>query len=96
MEGFVLDGVKVGIANVEGTFYAFHDCCTHQQYELTQGFLMGERLTCDFHGASFDLRTGEVKTLPATKPLPMFALEIRDGDIWVAVPDPDSLDMPPE
>ena len=96
MEGFELNGVKVGIANVDGTYYAFHDCCTHQQYELTQGFLMGERLTCDFHGASFDLRTGEVKTLPATRPLPMFPLELRDGEIWVAVPDPDELDMPPE
>lgn len=96
MGAFEVDGVLLGIANVGGTFYAFHDCCTHQQYQLTQGFLMGERLTCDFHGASFDLRTGEVKTLPATRPLPVFPLEVRDGDIWVAVPPLEQLDMPPE
>ena len=96
MGAFEVDGVLVGIAHVDGSFYAFHDCCTHQQYQLTQGFLMGERLTCDFHGASFDLRTGEVKTLPATQPLPVFPLEVRDGEIWVAVPPLEQIDMPPE
>lgn len=96
MAGFVVNHVKVGVANIGGEFFAFHNCCTHQQYELTDGFLMGERLTCDWHGATFDIRTGEVKTLPATKPLPMFEVEVRDGEVWVAVPDADDLDMPPE
>lgn len=96
MAGFVVNHVKVGVANIGGEFFAFHNCCTHQQYELTDGFLMGERLTCDWHGATFDIRTGEVKTLPATKPLPMFDVEVRDGEVWVAVPDADDLDMPPE
>ena len=96
MKGWVVNGVKVGIARVEGEFFAFHDCCTHQQYTLSESFLMGHRLTCDFHGASFDLRTGEVKALPATRDLPMFPVEVRDGDLWVAVPDPDDIEMPPE
>lgn len=95
MRGFEIDGVAVGIARIDGELHAFHDCCTHQQYRLTDSFLMGERLTCDFHGAAFDIRTGEVKALPATKPLPKFELEVRDGEIWVAVPEPDELDMPP-
>lgn len=96
MRGYVVGGVKVGIARVDGGFHAFHDCCTHQQYTLTDSFLMGDRLTCDWHGASFDVRTGEVKALPATKPLPIFDVEVRDGEVWVAVPSPDEIDMPPE
>ena len=96
MKGWVVNGVKVGIAQVEGEFFAFHDCCTHQQYTLTDSFLMGHRLTCDWHGASFDLRTGEVKALPATRDLPMFAVEVRGDELWVAVPDPEDIEMPPE
>jgi nitrite reductase/ring-hydroxylating ferredoxin subunit len=95
MRGYEIGHVQVGIANVEGRFHAFHDCCTHQQYTLSESFLMGERVTCDFHGAQFDLRTGEVLALPATKPLPIFDLEVRGDEIWVAVPDEDDLDMPP-
>jgi nitrite reductase/ring-hydroxylating ferredoxin subunit len=96
MKGWVVNEVKVGVAQVEGEFFAFHDCCTHQQYTLTDSFLMGHRLTCDWHGASFDIRTGEVKALPATRDLPMFAVEVRDGELWVAVPSPDDIEMPPE
>ena len=96
MKGFEINDVRVGIANLDGEYHAFHDCCTHQQYTLSDGFLMGDRLTCDWHGASFDLRTGEVKALPATKPLPKFEVENRDGEIWVAVPSPEEIDMPPE
>lgn len=96
MKGWVVNGVKVGIANVDGEFFAFHDCCTHQQYTLSDSFLMGHRLTCDWHGASFDLLTGEVKALPATRDLPMFPVEVRDGELWVAVPSPDEIEMPPE
>ena len=96
MKGWEVNGVRVGVANVEGEYYAFHDCCTHQQYRLTDSFLLGERLTCDWHGASFDIRTGEVKALPATRDLPMFPVEVRDGELWVAVPNPDEIEMPPE
>lgn len=96
MKGWVVNEVKVGVAQVEGEFFAFHDCCTHQQYTLTDSFLMGHRLTCDWHGASFDLRTGEVKALPATRDLPMFPVEVREGEIWVAVPNPEDIEMPPE
>ena len=96
MKGWVVNGVKVGVANVDGEFFAFHDCCTHQQYTLSDSFLMGHRLTCDWHGASFDLQTGEVKALPATRDLPMWPVEVRDGDLWVAVPSPDDIEMPPE
>ena len=95
MKGYVIHHVEVGIANIDGEYHAFHDCCTHQQYRLTDSFLSGDRLTCDWHGAQFDVRTGEVKALPATKPLPKFEVEVRDGEIWVAVPPEREVELPP-
>lgn len=95
MRGYEVGAVEIGIANVEGTFHAFHDVCTHQYYKLSDSFLTDCRVTCDFHGAQFDLRSGEVMALPATRPLPVFDVEVRGDEIWVAVPDEDDLPMPP-
>ena len=96
MRGYEVNGVRVGVAHLDdGEWRAFHDCCTHQQDTLSDSFLMGYRLTCDWHGAQFDLHDGEVKALPATKPLPMFEVEIRGDDVWVAVPAAADIDMPP-
>lgn len=95
MRGYEVNGVLVAIARVDGEFFAFHDCCTHQQYSLSQSFLMDHRVTCDFHGAQFDIRTGEVMALPATRALPIFDVEVRGNEIWVAVPDEDDIEMPP-
>lgn len=96
MRGFEVNGVKVAIASVGGELYAFHNCCTHQQFELTDGFLMDDRVTCTFHGATFDVKSGDVVALPATQPLPVFELKIENDEIWVAVPDPESIELPPE
>ncbi|MDX1660762.1 MAG: non-heme iron oxygenase ferredoxin subunit [Gemmatimonadota bacterium] len=96
MKGYEVNGVRVGVANLDGEFRAFHDCCTHQQYTLSDSMLIGDRVTCDWHGAAFDLKTGEVKALPATKPLPIFEVDVRGDEIWVAVPPAEEIEMPPE
>ena len=40
-------------------------------------------MICPRHGARFDLRTGEVLSLPATEDVEAFPIEVRDGDIVV-------------
>ena len=46
--------------------------------------LEGTELECWLHGSRFDLRTGEPTGLPATEPVAIFPVEIRDGDIYVS------------
>jgi len=40
-------------------------------------------IECPRHGSIFDLRTGIPKTLPAYEPVPVYAVEIVDGDVYI-------------
>ena len=76
----VVDGVEVLLCNVDGTFYAVEDLCTHDGGPLDQGELDGCRIMCPRHGALFDVTTGAALTLPAVVPLPTYAVRV-DGDL---------------
>jgi 3-phenylpropionate/trans-cinnamate dioxygenase ferredoxin subunit len=79
----VLDGQEILICNVDGSFFAIEDVCTHDGAPLDQGDLDGKCIVCPRHGAMFDVRTGEALTLPAVIPLSTYAVELKDGEILV-------------
>jgi len=73
-------GTQVAVANVDGTYYAFDDACTHEQCSLTEmGELAGTTVTCTCHGSEFDVRTGKVLAPPATAPVKVYATRV-EGD----------------
>ncbi len=67
------------LCNVGGAIYAIEDVCTHDGGPLDQGELEGNCIVCPRHGATFDVRTGEVVTLPAVIPIGTFPVRV-DGD----------------
>jgi 3-phenylpropionate/trans-cinnamate dioxygenase ferredoxin subunit len=73
-------GLRVAVANLGGTYYAFDDTCTHEQCSLAEeGELAGTTITCTCHNSEFDVRTGKVLAPPALIPLKVFRTRI-DGD----------------
>jgi 3-phenylpropionate/trans-cinnamate dioxygenase ferredoxin subunit len=83
----VLGGEPVALVRTdETTVKAVHDTCSHQQWSLSEGWVDDNQIECDLHGSAFDLDTGQPQSLPAVKPIPVYACEVRDGGIWV---DPD-------
>ena len=76
-----VDGTPVCLVNVEGTVRAVHDVCTHALESLSGGWVEGDTIECPRHGALFSLETGEVLSPPATRPLPTFRVEVRDGRV---------------
>lgn len=75
-----VDDAPVGIAKVEGEFFAFADVCTHDDGPVAEGDLDEYTIECPRHGAKFDIRTGRVLQLPAVVPIPVYAVKI-DGDV---------------
>jgi len=76
--------IKVGdipivIINQDGEYYAIDDCCTHDDGPLGDGEVENHEITCPRHGARFDIRTGEVLSLPAVKGVRSFPLRVN-GD----------------
>jgi 3-phenylpropionate/trans-cinnamate dioxygenase ferredoxin subunit len=82
-----VDGVPIGVANVDGEFYAFGDVCTHDDGPVAEGELDEFLIECPRHGARFDIRTGAVKMLPAAAPIPVYPLRIEGDEILVS-PEP--------
>jgi len=78
-----VSGKKVAIFNVDGNYYAIDDTCTHKGGPLSEGALEGKQVTCPWHGAVFDVTTGEVLGPPAPKPVSRYDIRLSGNDIEV-------------
>ena len=74
---------SIAVCNVEGDIFAVDDVCTHDGGSLDQGELDGFEIECPRHGARFDVRTGEVKALPAVVSVETFTVRVEGDDIEV-------------
>ena len=73
------------VCNVDGEYYAVHDECTHECFPLSEGSLDGHTVTCMLHGASFDVRTGDVLAPPAYESLRLYRVRVDGEDIYIAI-----------
>ena len=77
----------------DDAFYAVRDECSHAQIPLSEGEIDGCTLECWLHGSRFDLRTGEPTGPPAMQPVPVFPVEVRDGDVYVTLEPSNGVDL---
>ena len=82
---FVVDNEVIAICNVDSKFYAIKDECTHMEFPLSDGSLEGDIITCAYHGAEFNVRTGEVLSMPAVEPVETYELKVQGDDILVSI-----------
>ncbi len=79
---FKLEGREIMVANVEGSFYALPNKCTHLGGPVGRGRLTGSVVQCPWHGSKFDVRTGAVVQGPAARPEPVIELKLEGTTIW--------------
>jgi 3-phenylpropionate/trans-cinnamate dioxygenase ferredoxin subunit len=80
-------GVAVAVVRIDDEVYAIGDVCSHANVSLSEGEVWTDEreLECPQHGSTFDLKTGEPVTLPATQPVPVYGVEVVDGVVTVTV-----------
>ncbi len=84
MQKFTVDGKEILVVNVEGTYYAINDTCTHAGASLSEGNLDNSVITCSWHGAKFDCKTGRLSAFPAKiKDVDSYKIVIESENIFV-------------
>ena len=79
-------GLLLAVFNLSGEFFVTNDLCTHGPGSLSEGYIDGDVIECDFHNGAFNIRTGEVVTPPCMIPLRTYCVHAVDGKIYI---DPD-------
>ena len=75
--------LELAIARDGEEVFAVQNVCSHAEVALSEGEVADGTVECWLHGSCFDLRTGKPTHLPATEPVATFAVEVRDGDVYV-------------
>ncbi|KAJ5128380.1 Apoptosis-inducing factor 1 [Penicillium atrosanguineum] len=79
----VQDG-KVLLVNYDGKVHALTPNCSHYGAPLKNGVVGAEgRLTCPWHGACFNISTGDVEDAPALNALTKFELQEKNGAVYI-------------
>ena len=76
-------GLSLAVFNVDGAFFVTDDACTHGPGSLSEGYLDGHVIECDFHNGAFDVRTGEVVAPPCMIPVKTYRAVVEDGRVLI-------------
>src|SRR5919199_5280321 len=86
MKEVEVNGENICVANVEGKYYAIGSICTHEGGPLADGTLEGYEVECPWHNSKFDVRTGEVRSPPASEPEPTYEIKVDGNSILIKTP----------
>ena len=78
-------GKKIALFNLEGSFYAIDDTCTHRGGPLSEGEIEGEQVTYPWRGAIYSIKSGEVLGPPAPKGVARYNVRVAGMDIEIEV-----------
>jgi 3-phenylpropionate/trans-cinnamate dioxygenase ferredoxin subunit len=82
---FNVEGTQIALFNVGGTYYAIDDTCPHSGGPLSEGQVEGTKVTCPWHAADFDLKTGAVLSPPAFEGVRAYKVVVAGNDIQIEV-----------
>jgi nitrite reductase/ring-hydroxylating ferredoxin subunit len=75
--------LTLAVFNVDGEFFVTDDQCTHGPGSLSEGYVDGEVVECNFHNGQFNIRTGEVMSPPCMVPVKTYPVTVVDGRITI-------------
>src|SRR2546426_254565 len=79
------EGQKLALFRVGEAFYALSNTCTHRGGPLSEGTVEGAEVTCPWHGARFDIKTGAVMGPPAGREVKSYPVRVAGADVEIEV-----------
>jgi nitrite reductase/ring-hydroxylating ferredoxin subunit len=79
-------GKEIVVTKLDGNYYAMDNVCTHAGADLHEGELNNNELTCPWHGAKWDIKTGNLISFPQKlKPLQSHKISIEKDTLYVEI-----------
>jgi nitrite reductase/ring-hydroxylating ferredoxin subunit len=75
--------LTLAVFNVEGEFFVTDDACTHGPGSLSEGYIEGDVVECNFHNGQFNIKTGEVVAPPCMIPVKTYRTVVDDGKVFI-------------
>jgi 3-phenylpropionate/trans-cinnamate dioxygenase ferredoxin component len=77
----------IALYRLSDGYYATEDTCSHAQASLAAGDIDLEECSveCPYHGSLFDIRSGQVLSLPASRPIKTYPVKVVDNEVFVEV-----------
>jgi nitrite reductase (NADH) small subunit len=80
-----INGQEIALFNVDGAFHAIDNSCTHVGGPLCEGEITGTEVTCPWHGAVFDVTSGQVLGPPAGSNVDRYNVRIYGTDVQIEI-----------
>jgi biphenyl 2,3-dioxygenase ferredoxin subunit len=78
-------GLALAVFNVAGQHYVMDDLCTHGPGSLSEGYIEGDVVECNFHNGQFNIRTGEVVSPPCMIPMKTYPTTVANGKVVIEI-----------
>ncbi len=80
-----IKGKEIAVFRIKDEFYAIDNECSHEGGPLCEGEVEDHKVICPWHGAEFDLKSGKVLRLPATKDLKTYRVILKGEEVFLDV-----------
>lgn len=80
-----LGGEEILLCRDGEEIFAVSYLCSHEAFTLEGGTITKGCITCPYHGAEFDLRTGAVLAAPAYEPIKTYPVRLEGDTIAIGV-----------
>lgn len=73
----------LAVYNIDGRIYVTDDTCTHGPGSLSEGYIDGDIVECNFHNGAFNIRTGAVAAPPCMIPIRTYAVTVEGDQVYI-------------
>jgi nitrite reductase/ring-hydroxylating ferredoxin subunit len=79
------EGLILAVFNLDGEFFVTDDACTHGPGSLSEGYIEGDIVECNFHNGQFNIKTGEVAGPPCMVPVKTYPASVENGKLFIEI-----------